>query len=128
MYTNLFLEFEEFKRCIHFANNYSLKTTDKFVKLRQLDDITNKNLKQFGVFHLHYSIDEQMVSYMGKNSSKQTLQTETVRFGYKNFIICSDGGYPYFIDPYCGTKYSGGKASKNLTARSVIDCILKIGN
>ena len=72
MYTNLFLEFEEWKRYIHFANNYSLKTNDNFVKLRQLYDITNKNLKQFGFSHLHYSIDEQMVPYAGKNSSKET--------------------------------------------------------
>ena len=69
-----------------------------------------------------------MVPYTGKNSSKQTIRTKTIRFGYKNFVICSDDGYPYFIDPYCGAKYGGGKASKNLTARSVIDCILEIDN
>ena len=69
-----------------------------------------------------------MVPYTGKNSSKQTIQTKTIRFGYKNFVICSDDGYPYFIDPYCGAKYGGGKASKNLTTWSVIDCILEIDN
>ena len=121
-------EFEELKRFIHFADNYSLNTNVKFAKVRQLYDITNKNLKQFGFFHLHYSIDEQMVPYTGKNSSKQTIRTKTIRFGYKNFVICSDDGYPYFIDPYCGAKYGCGKAPKNLTARSVIDCILEIDN
>ena len=121
-------EFEELKRFIHFADNYSLNTNDKFVKVRQLYDITNKNLKQFGFFHLHYSIDEQMVPYTGKSSSKQTILTKTIRFGYKNFVVCSDDGYPYFIDPYCGAKYGGGKASKNLTSQSVIDCILQIDN
>ena len=69
-----------------------------------------------------------MVPYMGKNSSKQTIQTKTICFAYKNFVICSDDGYPYFIDPYCGAKHSGGKVSKNLTAWSVIDCILEIDN
>ena len=121
-------EFEELKRFIHFADNYSLSTNDKFAKVRQLHDITNKNLKQFGFFHSHYSIDEQMLSYTGKNSSKQIIRTKTIRFGYKNFVICSDDGYPYFIDPYCGAKYGVGKASKKLTARSVIDCILEIDN
>ena len=47
------------------------------------------------------------------------------RFGYKNFVIYSDNGYPYFIDPYCGAKYGGGKASKNYTARSVIEKDIK---
>ena len=116
-------EFEELKRFVHFADSYSL---NKFEKVRQLYDITNKNLKQFGFFHLHYSTDEQMVPYTGMNSNKQTIRTKTIRLGYKNFVICSDGGYPYFIDPYCDAKYGGGKASKNLTARSVIDCILEI--
>ena len=38
--------------------------------------------------------------------------------------MCSDDGYPYFIDPYCGYKYCGqNKASKNLCACSVIDCV-----
>ena len=69
-----------------------------------------------------------MVPYTGKNSSKQTIRTKTIRFCYKNFVICSDDDHPYFIDPYCGAKYGGGKASKNLTSRPVIDCILEIDN
>ena len=64
---------------------------------------------------------------MGKSSSKQTIWTKTIRFGYKKIAICSDDGYSYFIDPpYCGTKNGGGKASKNLISQSVIDCILDI--
>ena len=82
-------EFEELKRFIHFADNYSLNTNDKFVKVRQLHDITNKNLKQFVFFYFHYSIDKQMVPYTGKNSSKQTIRTKAIRFHYKNFVICS---------------------------------------
>ena len=73
-------EFEELKRFIHFADNYSLNTNDKFAKVRQLYDITNKNLKKFFFFHLHYLIDEQMVLYTGKNSSKQTIRAKTIRF------------------------------------------------
>ena len=74
-------EFEELKTFIHFADDYSLNTNDKFGKVRQLYDIANKNLKQFGFFHLHYSVDEQMVPYTGKNSSKQTILTKTILFG-----------------------------------------------
>ena len=116
------------KRFIHFADNYSLNTNDKFAKVRQLYDIANKNLKQFRFFHSHYSIDEQMVPHTGKNSSKETIRTKIICLGYKNFTLCSDDGYPYFIDPYCGAKYGCGKAPKNVTARSVIDCILEIDN
>ena len=62
-----------------------------------------------------------MVPYTGKNSSKQTIRTKSIRFGYKNFVLSSDDGYPYFLDSYCGAKYGGGKVSKNLCALSVLD-------
>ena len=39
-------EFEELKKFIHFADNHSLNTNDKFAKVRQLYDVTNKNLKK----------------------------------------------------------------------------------
>ena len=65
-----------------------------------------------------------MVPYTGENNNKQTIRTKTIRFCYKNLSICS----PYFIDPYCGAKYGGGKGSKNLIAWSVIDCNLEIDN
>ena len=61
-----------------------------------------------------YSLDEQIVPCTGENSSKQTFQTKTIRFGYKNFVICSDDGYPYFIDPHCRSKYGCRKVSKIL--------------
>ena len=38
---------------------------DKWVKLRPLFDVVNKNLIQFGVFAEYLSIDEQMVPYFG---------------------------------------------------------------
>ena len=74
-------DFEEIKRYIHFADNDNLDNNDKFAKVRKLYDITNKTLQQFGFFHTYYSIDEQMVPYTGKNSSKQTIRTKSIRFG-----------------------------------------------
>ena len=39
-----------------------------------------------------------MVPYTCKSSSKQAIQTKTIRFSYKIFVICFDDSYPYFID------------------------------
>jgi len=44
----------------------------------------------------------------------------------KNSVMYSDDGCPYFVDPYCGSKYGGLKESKNLCTRSVIDCVTEI--
>ena len=46
-------------------------------------------------------------------------------------VIDSADAYPYFTDPYCGAKYSGGKVSKNfcaVCARSVIDFVTEVNN
>ena len=93
-------DFKEIKRYIHFADNDNLDNNGKFAKVRKLYDIRNKTLQQFGFFHTYYSNDEQMVPYTDKNSSKQTIRTKSIRFGYKNFVLSSDDGYPYFLDPY----------------------------
>ena len=49
----------------------SLDLKDKFSKARKIYDLMNKNFQQFGIFHTHYSIDDQMVSYINKYSNKQ---------------------------------------------------------
>lgn len=114
---------ENWKSFIHFAGNNPLDTSDKFAKVRGMLDIMNKNLKQLGFFHTFYSIAEQMIPYSGQNSNKQRIWTQRIRFGYKNFILCSADGYPCFIDPY-----RGGKVSKNLSARSVFNCVAEVDN
>ena len=75
-----------------------------------------------------------MVLYMRKvilinditvaNSNKKTFCTKIIRPGYKNSVLCvmcSDGGYPYFVDSYCSSKYGELKVYKNPCAGSVID-------
>ena len=46
-------------------------------------DITIKNPQQSWFFHSHYSINEQMIHYTGKNSSKQTIRMKSLHFDYK---------------------------------------------
>ena len=81
---------------------------DKWTKLRPLIDIVNDKLIQFGAFTEHLSIDEQMVRYFGRHSCKTFIQGKLIRFGYKNWVICSTDGYPFKVIPYQG-KLSGNK-------------------
>ena len=64
-------EFEDIKRYINFADNNQLDTKDKFAMAKKPYNIMNKNQQQFNLFHFYYSVDEIMVPYTGKNSSKQ---------------------------------------------------------
>lgn len=66
----------------------------------------NKNFPQWGIFHRDLSIDEAMVKYFGHHSAKQFIRGKPVRFGYKEWMLCSSTGYCYNFDVYCGAKPS----------------------
>ena len=94
--------FKRIKSCLHVCENDNLVPDDKWAKLRPLIDLTNEKLIQFGVFAEHLSIDEQMVPYFGRHSCKMFIRGIPIRFGYKNWVLCSDDGYPFKIMPYQG--------------------------
>ena len=57
--------FKKVKAYLHVCDNDKLSSDDKWLKLRSLFDVVNKNLIQFGVFAEHLSVDEQMAPYFG---------------------------------------------------------------
>ena len=62
----------------------------------------NSKLVQFGIFSKELSIEEQMVPYYGRHSCKMFIRGKPIRFGFKNWIICSPEGYPFKVIPYQG--------------------------
>ena len=106
----LSIVFESTTRNNHFADNNQLDTKDGFARVIKLYEVMNKTFRRWenGVLHQ-------------KNSSKQTIWTKTVRFGYK-ILSCA----PMTVS---GSKYiEQSKAYKSLCARSFIDCVSKIDN
>ena len=83
------------------ANNNDLGPS-KCAKVIPIYDIMNRNLRQFGVFANDLSIDESMVPYSGRHSTKQFIRGKPIRFGYKLWALCSSDGYPYHLDIYTG--------------------------
>ena len=96
--------FWKIKSYLHVFGNDNLNLEDKWAlaKLRPLIQMVNDKLIQFGVFTEHLSIDEQMVPYFGQHSCKMFIRGKPIRFGYKNWVICSDDGYPFKLIPYQG--------------------------
>ena len=99
--------FKKVKTHLHVCDNNKLSSDDKWAKLRPLFDVVNKNLIQFGVFAKHLSIHEQMVPYFRRHSCKMFIRGKPIRFGYKNWVLCSDDGYPFKVNSY------QGKAERN---------------
>ena len=54
----------------------------------------NQNPIHFGVFSECLSIGERMVCYIGRYSSKTLIWGKLIRFGCKNWVLCSDDAYP----------------------------------
>lgn len=94
----------EIKKYLHLANNENIDMNDKMYKLRPIIEKLNAKFQQWGIFHKHLSIDEAMVKYYGHHSSKQFIRGKPVRFGYKDWMLCSSTGYCYKFDIYCGAK------------------------
>ena len=101
-------QFRKIKSYLHVGDNEDLELNDKWAKLRPLIDIVNNKLIQFGAFAVHLSIDEQMVPYFGRHSCRMFIRGKPIRFGYKNWVICSNDGYPFKVIPYQG-KLNGNK-------------------
>ena len=93
------------------SDNVDLELNDKWAKLSPLIDIVNDKLIQFGAFTEHLSIDEQMLPYFGRHSCKMFIRGKPIRFGNKNWVICSSDGYPFKVIPYQGT-LSGNKEGR----------------
>ena len=67
-------------------------------------DMLNDRFQHWGIFHEELSIDEAMMKHYGCHSSKKFVRGESIRFGYKNWVLASSDRYCYSFDIYCGAK------------------------
>ena len=95
--------FEELLRFIHVCDNTNLDATDKLTKLRPLYLMLNERFLQHWPVEQDVSIDESMVPYYGRHSSKQFIRGKPVRFGFKVWCLNSRLGYLIQCDPYQGS-------------------------
>ena len=68
--------FEDRKRYLRLVDNNHLQIGEKLAKIRPLQEKVNRSLQQFGVFSKYLSINEQMVSYFGRHSSKMFVENQ----------------------------------------------------
>ena len=55
---------------------------------------------QFGYIHSNYSVDEKIVGYFGRHPIKQFIRGKPIRFGFKEWALCSNTGYTYKFSVY----------------------------
>lgn len=94
--------FREIKQNLHLCDNNNLDKANKFAKVRPFLDMLNRKYLQFGIYHRELSIDEQMKPYRGRHSCKMFMHRKPIKFGFKDWLLCSSTGYTYYVEPYQG--------------------------
>lgn len=94
--------FRTIKTYFHMNDNDTIDESDRLAKVRPLISLLNERYMQFGIFSKNLSIDEQMVPYFGRHSCKMFIRNKPIRFGFKQWCLCSSDGYLYTCKPYAG--------------------------
>lgn len=97
-------KFDDIMKYIHCADNASLDPDDRFSKVTPMYNSLNARFLNFFPNEQNLSIDESMVPYYGRHSSKQFIRGKPIRFGYKLWVMATTLGYIVQIDPYQGNK------------------------
>ncbi|XP_008481385.1 piggyBac transposable element-derived protein 3-like [Diaphorina citri] len=96
--------FDNIMKYLHVADNSRLNKNDKMAKLRpMMNEISNACLKN-AFPETDLSIDESMIPYFGRHSTKQCIRNKPVRFGYKAWVLASKQGYCLSFDIYQGRR------------------------
>ena len=106
---------------IHFANNNTLDSNDKFAKVRPLTDSINSACLGNFTPEQTLSVDESMVPYFGRHGAKQYIHGKPIKFGYKMWVLATRLGYVVQFYPYQGAGTTdkelglGGSVVRTLT-------------
>lgn len=95
-------EFEKIKSSIKYHKLKDKDANDKIWRVREITKIFNDNIKSFGFFCTALCVDEMMLKFYGKVSFKQFIQAKPIRFGIKEWALCSSNGYLFHFEIYCG--------------------------
>ena len=96
--------FELLMKYLHLADNEKPITGDKMWKIRPFYDKMNERCVKYAPFQSDLSVDESMLPYFGRNSSKQRIANKPVRMGYKMWVLAESLGYVIKFEPYQGAK------------------------
>ncbi|XP_003371658.1 piggyBac transposable element-derived protein 3 [Trichinella spiralis] len=99
--------FQELKWFLHIADYQNLSAGDKMM----------------WYFSLALGIDESMVPYYGRRSSKIFIRGKPIRMGYKVWMLCGRDGYSYHPNIHQGKESASERAphSERVVTRMVDD-------
>ena len=118
--------FEQILRFLHLADNNNLAKEDKFAKIRPLASMLNEKWLAHFPKENFLSVDESMVPYYGRNGLKQHIHGKPIRFGYKNWCLCTRTGYLAQAIPYQGRSTGYSNPEFGMGGSVVLDLISEL--
>lgn len=94
----------------YFNDNLQIDRSDKLYKLSPVIDTLNDRFRKHGGLEENISIDESMMPYYGKHYAKQYIKGKPIRFGFKNWALCTSSGYMVSFDIYTGKSQDNTEA------------------
>ena len=115
--------FEYVLSVIHFCNNQEI-TDDRYYKVWPLFDNLNKS-KDYCINVKDFSVDEIMIPYYGRHSTKQFIRAKPIRYGYKVWCLATSKGFGVTFEPYCGKDTRVNDAKLGQGPNVVLDLVKK---
>ena len=89
-------------RSIHLNDNFKIDPSDRLYKLRPFIQLLQEKFLEHSPGEEYLSVDESMIPYYGKHYAKQFICSKPIRFGFKNWALCTSSGYMMAFDIYVG--------------------------
>lgn len=95
--------YQMLRRYIHFVDNETIDTSDRFYKVRPILEGIRKNCLSIEQGKL-FSIDEMMIPYKGTKagSRRQYIRNKPKKWGFKFFVRAGIDGFVHDFFPYAG--------------------------
>jgi len=103
--------FEEILSVFHLADNDYLTPCDVFAKVRPLYSIINDKYLEYYLNDEDLSIDESMLPYYRRHSSKHRIVGKPITMGYKMWVLAPSDGYVVQFEPYQAANKTGATRS-----------------
>jgi hypothetical protein len=114
--------------CLHFRDNMKIEPNgDNYYKVRPIFHNLNQASKRWFSSYEKFSVDEVMIPYYGRHSSKQYIHGKPVKYGFKVWAICTSDGSGVWFEPYCGRHTLIQDGGFGQGPNVVLDLVQKVG-
>ncbi len=114
--------------CLHFRDNMKIEPNgDNYYKVRPIFHNLNQASKRWFSSYQKFSVDEVMIPYYGRHSSKQYIHGKPVKYGFKVWAICTSDGSGVWFEPYCGRHTLIQDGGFGQGPNVVLDLVQKVG-